>query len=295
MAYTQTKSYAPLLSDKVRILVVGDMSVGKTSLVNLICEGKVLQNPNWTIGCKAEVKLHDYKGKPFFVEFLDVGGSPKHENSRSIFYSQFNGVILAHDLTNRKSYINLKRWIKEILNAVSPSDRTKWSIKNEKHMLELQHEDQNNFYPIPIMVVANKLDLVRPDSTSYLNNDDLGTESVLVSAWDQSSFGPNTPSGYSLDSFLNRTISNALAPRSKGVKINAPSSPDMSRRRSGSFDRLQRLGLKYDLKRKDLDPSRLKGGELYSDDSTPDPSPRDLRSLSPRDVRSLSPRDLKND
>jgi len=280
MSFTQTKSFPPLLTDKVRILVVGDMSVGKTSLVNLMCEGKVLQNPNWTIGCKAEVKLHDYHQKPFFIEFIDVGGSPKHENTRGILYSQVNGVILVHDLTNRKSYTNLTRWIKEILNVISPSDRTKWSLKCDKHILQLQHEDHLNTLPIPIMVIANKLDLVRHDSISYLNNDDLGRESLQVSAWDQSCFGSKTPSGDALDSFLNRTISNVVTPRSKSsTKLTAPVSPDMmSRQRSNSFDRLQRLS-KYDLKRKDLDTARVKAsGLLNDDDTTPEPSPRDLKT-----------------
>lgn len=39
-----------------------------------------------------------------------------HKLARSVFYNQLNGIILVHDLTNRKSQENLKNWLIEILN-----------------------------------------------------------------------------------------------------------------------------------------------------------------------------------
>ena len=66
-------------------------------------------------------QLHEYKaGTPaertFFVELWDVGGWSAHQNSRSIFYNGADGVILVHDLTNRKSESNLRKWLSEVLN-----------------------------------------------------------------------------------------------------------------------------------------------------------------------------------
>ena len=47
--------------DRVKILVLGDSGVGKTSLVHLIAKGKPLQHLSYTIGSQVEVKLHEYK------------------------------------------------------------------------------------------------------------------------------------------------------------------------------------------------------------------------------------------
>jgi len=104
---------------KVRILVLGDSGVGKTSLVHQICHGTILSNPRWTVGCETEVKLqaHRSSNKKFFLEFWDVGGSRKYKLTRIIFYSQINGIILVFDLNNRKSYQNLRKWIKEIIHV----------------------------------------------------------------------------------------------------------------------------------------------------------------------------------
>lgn len=94
---------------------------GKSSFVHLIANNEVLTSPSFTVGCNVEVKLHNYKEetsaeRPFFVELFDVGGSIGHKNTRSVFYNQANGIILVHDMTNRKSQENLKHWLVEILN-----------------------------------------------------------------------------------------------------------------------------------------------------------------------------------
>ncbi len=47
--------------DRVRILVLGDSGVGKTSLVHLISKGQPLTQLSYTIGAQVEVKLHEYK------------------------------------------------------------------------------------------------------------------------------------------------------------------------------------------------------------------------------------------
>lgn len=110
--------------DKVKIIVLGDSGVGKTSLTHLICQQQPISNPSWTIGCSVEVKLHEYKeGTPnqrrYFIELWDIGGSQNHKNTRSVFYNPTNGIILVHDLTNRKSQQNLQKWLEEVLSKDS--------------------------------------------------------------------------------------------------------------------------------------------------------------------------------
>lgn len=95
--------------------------VGKTSLVHLIAHNEALISPGWTIGCSAEVKIHEYREgtasqQTFFIELFDIGGSMSHKNTRGVFYNPTNGIILVHDLTNRKSHENLQRWLYEMIN-----------------------------------------------------------------------------------------------------------------------------------------------------------------------------------
>jgi hypothetical protein len=118
----------------VRLLVVGDSGTGKTSLVYKLVHGSNLVNPKWTVGCSPEVLLHEFKrmdsnqpqqqSQPVFIEFWDVGCVNKHAESRFMFLSKLNGIILVYDCTNRKSYQNLARWIKELVQSDQSMSRS---------------------------------------------------------------------------------------------------------------------------------------------------------------------------
>mmetsp|Transcript_22197 Transcript_22197/g.24666 ORF Transcript_22197/g.24666 Transcript_22197/m.24666 type:complete len:254 (+) Transcript_22197:123-884(+) len=179
---------------KVRILVLGDSGVGKTSFVHKLCLDRVLRDPTWTVGCETEVKLHEHQrtGRTFFVEFWDVGGHRKYKHGRDVFYHQINGIVLTYDLMNRKSYQNLRGWIRELVEV------DKRSALEEKHTFhelgQSRSSDQDRLdstnghvsvpapvASLPIIVVGNKLDL-QANPRTYECMKDFGLETVCVSS-----------------------------------------------------------------------------------------------------------------
>ncbi|XP_034267025.1 rab-like protein 3 isoform X2 [Pantherophis guttatus] len=148
--------------ERVKVLVLGDSGVGKSSLVHLLCHNQMLGNPSWTVGCSVDVRIHDYKeGTPeekiYFIELWDVGGSVGSASSvkstRLMFYNSVNGIILVHDLTNKKSSQNLYRWSLEALNKdVTPSSVL---VTNGDYDREQFADNQ-----IPLLVIGTKLDQI---------------------------------------------------------------------------------------------------------------------------------------
>jgi len=72
---------------KVKVLVLGDSGVGKSSFTHLICHNQPTKNAGYTIGCSVEIKLHDFKQgtleeKTYCVELWDIGATKTHRNSR---------------------------------------------------------------------------------------------------------------------------------------------------------------------------------------------------------------------
>ena len=112
-------------SERVCVLVVGDQGVGKTSLVRCLCaegEAQPLGPTGPTEGAHVQVKLVSgaSKATQHFVELWELGGSPKYAPERPMFYKEvdFHGVIVVHDLTNRRSFENLKDiWIPEVVQG----------------------------------------------------------------------------------------------------------------------------------------------------------------------------------
>ncbi|XP_012273240.1 rab-like protein 3 isoform X1 [Orussus abietinus] len=212
--------------DKVKIIVVGDSGVGKTSLTHMICHQQTISNPSWTIGCSVEVKLHEYKeGTPnqrrYFIELWDVGGSQSHKNTRSVFYSPTNGIILVHDLTNRKSQQNLQKWLQEVLNKDSSHSKVKLfdDFDPEKFVGSTQ---------IPILAVGTKLDLVSEVRSNLHRRsssiaEECGAEEMFVDCRQTKSLAAGSSSSVKLSRFFDKVIERRYYATREGI------SPDKRR------------------------------------------------------------------
>uniref|UniRef100_A0A8C4QXH5 Rab-like protein 3 n=1 Tax=Eptatretus burgeri TaxID=7764 RepID=A0A8C4QXH5_EPTBU len=149
--------------ERVKLLVLGDSGVGKSSFVQLLCSGHPLGKASWTVGCSLDVRLHEYKEgtpleKTFFLEMWDIGGSVGSASSikstRSLFYNGVNGIILVHDLTNKKSCQNLRGWLTEVLNRESAPTGvlvTNGDAAERERLADSQ---------TPLLMVGTKLDQV---------------------------------------------------------------------------------------------------------------------------------------
>ncbi|XP_039062334.1 small GTPase LIP1-like isoform X1 [Hibiscus syriacus] len=149
---------------QIRVLVVGDSGVGKTSLVHLIVKGSSIARPPQTIGCTVSVK-HTTYGSPgssssslkgdaerdFFVELWDVSGHERYKDCRSLFYSQINGVIFVHDLSQRRTKTSLQKWAAEI--AASGTFSAPLGSGGPGGL------------PVPYIVIGNKADIASKGGT----------------------------------------------------------------------------------------------------------------------------------
>ncbi|KAM7350112.1 rab-like protein 3 isoform 2-T2 [Cochliomyia hominivorax] len=223
--------------DKVRIVIVGDSGVGKTCLTHLIAHGESLTRPGWTVGCNIEIKLHEYKEgtaqqKPYFIELFDIGGSLSHKNTRSVFYTPTHGIILVHDLTNRKSHTNLREWLFEILNKEG-----KDTYKGGSNCANSSGgagasllPDANTFDPeefvgainIPVLVMGTKLDLVdekrQPKTVQKAGGiaEQCGAEEIWLNCRDPRSIAAGTTDAVKLSRFFDMVIEKKQQTRETG-------------------------------------------------------------------------------
>eukprot|EP01024_Parvocaulis_polyphysoides_P043947 TRINITY_DN40376_c0_g1_i2.p1 TRINITY_DN40376_c0_g1~~TRINITY_DN40376_c0_g1_i2.p1 ORF type:complete len:225 (-),score=18.57 TRINITY_DN40376_c0_g1_i2:67-741(-) len=158
----QVNSLDPDRVGVIRVLVVGNTGCGKTSLIRCLTQNTISTKPKTTIGCETYVKLIYYpnsEGKPFFVEFWDVGGQARYKKLRPLFYRDVNGVILVYDVANSWSYSSLHKWAEEIAlkgTFVAP--------------LPVEIAQQNfGGLRVPILTVANKSDLLTTAKNTKLS------------------------------------------------------------------------------------------------------------------------------
>lgn len=193
--------------------------MGKSSLVNLISHQVPIKTPYWTVGCSIEVKIHEYKEgtpsqKTYFLELWDIGGSSAHENSRTVFYNAFHGIILVHDLTNRKSHQNLRKWLAELL-----SKDTDKKSGNGRYEYDPEQFVDNQ---IPILVIGTKQDLVPQVLTSERISrsssvaEECGADEISVDNHQAKSFAPGSSNAVKLSRFFDKVIERRYHSQSGG-------------------------------------------------------------------------------
>lgn len=90
--------------DRVKILVLGDSGVGKTSLVHLVSRGEPLSQISYTVGAAVEVKLHEYREgtphqKPFWIGDIFRAFFPAR-NDENLEFSSREGPKISGKILN---------------------------------------------------------------------------------------------------------------------------------------------------------------------------------------------------
>ncbi|CAD2220388.1 ADP-ribosylation factor family/Ras of Complex, Roc, domain of DAPkinase/Ras family, putative [Angomonas deanei] len=122
---------------RIKVLFVGDATVGKSCLIKRFCEGRFVNKYIPTIGIDYGVKKIDINPKKYTdlthqnnnnnnnnlplqvrVNFWDVAGSAECFEIRNEFYAATQGIILVYDVTSRDSFDHLQQWWEELLDYI---------------------------------------------------------------------------------------------------------------------------------------------------------------------------------
>ena len=175
-----------------RLIIIGDCSVGKTAFSTKLMHCNFCSRYEATIGV-------DYSAKTLVLnnttrvkcQLWDTAGQEHFAPLIKTYYRDIAGAILMYDVTNRKSYDNLKFWVNE-LNKHGPTE-----------------------YPISKLLIGNKIDRLErtisyKEAKKFANNNGfIYTEMSVKQDYDVS----NTLKIIAEDIYLHKE-------NNKGVKIN---------------------------------------------------------------------------
>ena len=127
---------------KFKLVVLGDASVGKTSLIHSFVEGYFRESYLATIGVAFLTKninttLKNGKKANIVLQIWDIGGQSIFQSIRSNYLKGAQGAFILFDVTNRNSLIHIDDWISELTKALNITDLSR----------------------IPLLVIGNKIDL----------------------------------------------------------------------------------------------------------------------------------------
>eukprot|EP01129_Flabellula_baltica_P005503 TRINITY_DN19_c1_g1_i1.p1 TRINITY_DN19_c1_g1~~TRINITY_DN19_c1_g1_i1.p1 ORF type:complete len:202 (+),score=46.52 TRINITY_DN19_c1_g1_i1:48-653(+) len=104
-----------------KILVIGDSSVGKSSLLLRFADGDFNSNFLSTIGVDFKLKTIEVGNSPVKLQIWDTAGQERFRNITRSYYRGAHGIMLVYDVTNEESFANIDYWLKEVDKFASPN------------------------------------------------------------------------------------------------------------------------------------------------------------------------------
>eukprot|EP00760_Papus_ankaliazontas_P015635 PhM_4_TR16627/c0_g1_i1/m.31019/K07918/RAB32; Ras-related protein Rab-32 len=214
---------APIQERLLKLLVVGDYAVGKTSLVRRYCENEFTENYRITIGVDYHEKVlpSAAKGRTR-VQLWDVAGHERFGAMTRTYYKYAVGGVVVFDVTREASLESCSRWLADIQGKV-------------------QLPNGNN---IPLVLVGTKVDLVEDEAAL----------DALTAKYEQFAsengflcyFGVSSKTGSNVEramDFLLQRVESSM----EGIPLVMPSQPEATSLRSLPY---MNVGLRVQAKEK---------------------------------------------
>jgi len=105
----------------IKLVIIGDSSVGKTNFIFQFTEGRFSTFHVATVGFDYKtriIKLPSSK-KKVKLQIWDTAGQERYMALNKNLFQKVQGIILMYDLTNRDSFENLNSWLNLVTQNVS--------------------------------------------------------------------------------------------------------------------------------------------------------------------------------
>lgn len=133
-ASSSSSSSASLKPIQVKLVLLGEAAVGKSSLVLRFVNNEFQENKEPTIGAAFLTQKCKLEDKVIKFEIWDTAGQERFHSLAPMYYRNAQAAIVTYDITKPASLDKAKSWVKELQRQANPN--------------------------IIIALVGNKLDLV---------------------------------------------------------------------------------------------------------------------------------------
>ncbi|RMC05997.1 hypothetical protein DUI87_17542 [Hirundo rustica rustica] len=118
-----------------KVVVVGDLYVGKTSLIKRFCKGNFDRDYKATIGVDFEIERFEIIGMPYNLQIWDTAGQEKFKCIASAYYRGAEVIITVFDLADIQTLDHTKQWLEDALRENEPDSSFIFLVGTKKDLV----------------------------------------------------------------------------------------------------------------------------------------------------------------
>ena len=130
---------APKRNPVIKVILLGESGVGKTSLINATIGIEFNSKEEVTFINSYVDKKYDINNQTFYLQIWDTIGQEKYRQLTKLFFKDAKIVILVYDKSNEQSFNEIDYWAKEVRSELG--DNIILALVANKDDLEEKNED----------------------------------------------------------------------------------------------------------------------------------------------------------
>ena len=135
----------------VKVIIIGDSSVGKTNIMSRYLKNQFLENSKATVGVEFGAKLFNINGHKIKAQIWDTAGQEKYKAITGAYYKGSKGAFVVYDITRKDTFESIDRWINDLKTTGDPKLNimiigNKCDLDHRREVLKEQGEEKSKSF-----------------------------------------------------------------------------------------------------------------------------------------------------
>ncbi|XP_041006807.1 ras-related protein RHN1-like isoform X1 [Juglans microcarpa x Juglans regia] len=106
---------------QAKLVLLGDMGTGKTSLVLRFVKGQFFEYQESTIGAAFFTQVLSLNEATIKFDIWDTAGQERYHSLAPMYYRGAAAAVVVYDITSMDSFVRAKKWVQELQRQGNPN------------------------------------------------------------------------------------------------------------------------------------------------------------------------------